>query len=97
MENTDVSNIHYCTAPKTIDLFRHAFYIEANTSDRQLFAKKVREAILQKYNYILIVGEKERADGTVTVKERRSNKQMGVFTIRQVYEMFVQATKEFAL
>ena len=40
-------------------------------------SKKIREAQLQKINYMLVVGEKEVADNTVTVRTRE-NKIIGV-------------------
>ena len=36
----------------------------------ETIGKKIREAQLNKFPYMLIVGEKEAADGTVSVRDR---------------------------
>ncbi|KAL2550345.1 Threonine--tRNA ligase [Forsythia ovata] len=48
------------------------FYVDVDTSDRTI-NKKVREAQLAQYNYILVVGEKEVATGQVAVRVRDNN------------------------
>ncbi|GMP82866.1 hypothetical protein CsSME_00036991 [Camellia sinensis var. sinensis] len=45
------------------------FYVDVDTSDRKI-QKKIREAQLAQYNYILVVGEKETEAGTVSVRVR---------------------------
>jgi threonyl-tRNA synthetase len=35
--------------------------------------KKIREAQLEQYNYILVVGEKERDEGTVSIRTRNND------------------------
>ena len=45
------------------------FYIEADCTDRKM-QKKVREAQLDQYNYILVVGADEAAAGTVNIRTR---------------------------
>jgi threonyl-tRNA synthetase len=55
-------------------------------------SKKVREAQLAKVNYILVVGEKEVADGTVTVRTR-DNKVLGP---RNVTELIPELVEEAA-
>ena len=45
------------------------FYVDIDATDRKL-PKKIREAQLAQYNYILVVGEKEQAGGTVSVRTR---------------------------
>ncbi|KAK9915530.1 hypothetical protein WJX75_000385 [Coccomyxa subellipsoidea] len=44
-------------------------HVEVDDSDRKM-QKKVREAQLAQFNYILVVGEKEEAEGTVNVRTR---------------------------
>ncbi|GBF99477.1 threonyl-tRNA synthetase [Raphidocelis subcapitata] len=44
-------------------------YADVDSSDRKM-QKKVREAQLAQYNYILVVGEAEAAEGTVNVRTR---------------------------
>eukprot|EP00850_Spirogloea_muscicola_P015583 SM000121S25980 [mRNA] locus=s121:32138:38437:- [translate_table: standard] len=45
------------------------FHAEADLSDRKL-QKKVREAQLAQFNYILVLGKEEEDDGTVNVRTR---------------------------
>lgn len=45
------------------------YYIDVDTSNKQL-AKKVREAAMSQYNYILVVGDKEQKENTVNVRLR---------------------------
>uniref|UniRef100_A0A7N0T8G6 threonine--tRNA ligase n=1 Tax=Kalanchoe fedtschenkoi TaxID=63787 RepID=A0A7N0T8G6_KALFE len=55
---------------KVRDLLHDAgYYVYADLSDRKI-DKKVREAQLAQYNYILVVGEKEAATGQVSVRVR---------------------------
>jgi threonyl-tRNA synthetase len=46
------------------------YYVDVDTSNKQL-AKKVREAALAQYNYILVVGEKEQKEQSVNVRLRQ--------------------------
>lgn len=48
------------------------YYVDADTSDRKI-QKKVREAQLAQYNYILVVGEEEANTGQVSVRVRNAN------------------------
>ncbi|XP_010533069.1 PREDICTED: threonine--tRNA ligase, mitochondrial 1-like [Tarenaya hassleriana] len=45
------------------------YYVDVDTSDRKI-QKKVREAQLAQYNFILVVGEEEAATGQVSVRVR---------------------------
>jgi threonyl-tRNA synthetase len=45
------------------------FHVDCDQSDRKM-QKKVREAQLSQYNYILVVGEEEAKNGTVNVRTR---------------------------
>jgi len=69
------------------------FFVDVDSSDRKL-AKKIREAQLAQYNYILVVGEKEQADGTVNVRTR-DNEVHGERTIDQIISEFRQLTERF--
>ncbi|KAK1325458.1 hypothetical protein QJS10_CPA01g02903 [Acorus calamus] len=52
------------------DLIHEAgFYVDVDTTDRKI-QKKVREAQLAQYNYILVVGETEAKNGQVSVRVR---------------------------
>ncbi|KAH6783894.1 Threonyl-tRNA synthetase [Perilla frutescens var. hirtella] len=48
------------------------FYVDVDTTDRTI-NKKVREAQMAQYNYILVVGEKEVGTGQVAVRVRDNN------------------------
>jgi threonyl-tRNA synthetase len=45
------------------------YYVDVDESSKQL-AKKVREAAMAQYNYILVVGEKEQKEQSVNVRLR---------------------------
>jgi len=45
------------------------FHVDCDQTDRKM-QKKVREAQLSQYNYILVVGEEEAKNGTVNVRTR---------------------------
>jgi threonyl-tRNA synthetase len=42
-------------------------FVDADTTDRKM-QKKVREAQLAQYNYILVIGEQERVSGGLRVQ-----------------------------
>jgi len=49
----------------------------------------VREGQLAQFNYILVVGEKEKADGTVNVR-LRNNTVAGVKSLDEVIALFTR-------
>ncbi|MCO5570055.1 hypothetical protein L7F22_023769 [Adiantum nelumboides] len=63
------------------------FYVDVDSSDRKL-DKKIREAQLAQFNYLLVVGEKEMNDGTVNVRTRDDNQVRGTVTVQQLLEDF---------
>jgi len=50
-------------------LRREGFHADVDSRDQKM-QRKVREAQLAQYNYILVVGEKEQAEVTVNVRTR---------------------------
>ena len=58
----------YCYEVKRT-LRKEGFYVEVDDSDRKM-QKKVREAQLEQYNYILVCGESEKENRTVNVRTR---------------------------
>ena len=56
-------------------------------------SKKVRDAQMQQINYILVVGEREVADGTVTVRTR-DNKVHGAKKVDEFIKEIVEEIKE---
>ncbi|XP_063780500.1 threonine--tRNA ligase 1, cytoplasmic-like [Pseudophryne corroboree] len=51
--------------------------------------KKIRNAQLAQYNFILVIGEKEKASGTVNIR-KRDNKVHGERTVAQTIERLLQ-------
>eukprot|EP00741_Cyanophora_paradoxa_P023069 tig00021537_g22279.t1 len=85
------------------------FYTDLDATNRKL-PKKVREAEIQHYNYILVVGEKEAADGTVAVRaaggahgegkeaakeEAAASNMLGVMSVADVVARFQDDVKHF--
>eukprot|EP00878_Enallax_costatus_P019740 GHUV01020834.1.p1 GENE.GHUV01020834.1~~GHUV01020834.1.p1 ORF type:complete len:437 (+),score=132.50 GHUV01020834.1:306-1616(+) len=63
-------------------------FVDCDVSDRKM-QKKVREAQLAQYNYILVVGEQERAEGTVNVRTR-DNVVHGMHQLEDVKRLIAQ-------
>lgn len=63
------------------------FCAEADTEDSNTMNKKVRNAQIAQFNFIFVVGEKEKSNGTVNVRTR-DNKQHGEFSVSEVLEKF---------
>ncbi|KMT02594.1 hypothetical protein BVRB_9g202800 [Beta vulgaris subsp. vulgaris] len=53
-------------------IHKAGYFVDVDTSDRTI-NKKVREAQLSQYNYILVVGEKDAENRVVTVRVRDKN------------------------
>ena len=56
--------------------------------------KKVREAQLAQYNYVLVVGPKEVEDKTVTVRSRDDDKAQPVLSVEQCLAFFAQLKQD---
>jgi len=69
------------------------FSVEVDDSDRKL-DKKIREAQLEQFNYILVVGKEEAEQGTVNVRTR-DNKRHGTKSIEQLLQEFRQLELNF--
>ncbi|KAJ1914149.1 hypothetical protein IWQ60_008919 [Tieghemiomyces parasiticus] len=63
------------------------FYIDVEADTQRSLNRMVREAQLAQYNFILVVGEKEATNGTVSVRAR-DGKQLGTLTIAQCIALF---------
>ncbi|KAJ2159903.1 hypothetical protein GGF46_002685 [Coemansia sp. RSA 552] len=70
--------------PESVD--SHRFFVDADLSGNTL-KRAVREAQLAQYSYMLVVGEKELANGTVDVRQR-GGARIGQKTIAEVKAMF---------
>jgi threonyl-tRNA synthetase len=51
-------------------LYAAGFEAEVNIASNDTFNKKIRNAQLDQFNFILVVGEKEADNGTVNVRTR---------------------------
>eukprot|EP01102_Stenamoeba_stenopodia_P020767 TRINITY_DN821_c0_g1_i1.p1 TRINITY_DN821_c0_g1~~TRINITY_DN821_c0_g1_i1.p1 ORF type:complete len:723 (-),score=227.15 TRINITY_DN821_c0_g1_i1:150-2318(-) len=88
-------------SPKLLEYAEHVkqtvhdagFYVDADLSDKQL-NKKIREAQLAQYNYILVVGNEELEKKSVAVR-LRDNTQQGVRTIDEIVAEFQNLAKTF--
>ena len=76
-------------------LFDLGFRIEADLSDKRMNAK-IREAKLQKVPYVLVVGDQEVADRTVSVR-LRSDENLGPVTADEFGEMIGQVVRQRSL
>nr|XP_043627753.1 threonine--tRNA ligase, mitochondrial 1-like [Erigeron canadensis] len=69
------------------------YYVDIDTSDRTI-QKKVREAQLAQYNYILVVGEEEANNGKVSVRVRDKQEHL-VQSIPDLLKHFKDEVKAF--
>lgn len=70
-------------------LNNHSFDVEVDLSVNTL-NKKIREAQLKQFNFILVVGEKEVTTQTVTLRDRDDSDVQTVLTIQQLITNFQQ-------
>merc|ERR1712099_107246 len=63
----------------------HGFHAEVDMSGKTL-QKKVREAQVAQWNYIVVVGVKEANELTVTVRERGAEKPLGTLTLPGLFQ-----------
>ncbi|XP_013860157.1 probable threonine--tRNA ligase 2, cytoplasmic [Austrofundulus limnaeus] len=69
---------------QVVQQFREAgFMVDMNDDQSSTLNKKIRSATLAQYNYIFVVGDKERESGTVNVRTR-GNKQVGMRPTEEV-------------
>ncbi|KAI9301349.1 threonyl-tRNA synthetase [Cunninghamella echinulata] len=69
------------------ELSGDSFYVDADTSSRDRLNKMIRQAQLQRYNYIGVVGQKEMDSGTVNIRSRKGDI-LGSMTIDEIQSMF---------
>merc|ERR1719432_405572 len=74
-------------------LKEEGFMCEANVDNTETMNKKVRNAQIAQFNFIFVVGEKEKANGTVNVRTR-DNKVHGEFTLDAVVAKFNELATE---
>ena len=67
-------------------LVLNGFAAEADVSSKTL-NKKLREAQLAQFNYMIVVGENEQVAGTVTLRKRGEEKPFGTFSLKEALDM----------
>jgi len=77
-------------------LHEAGFCADCDTDDGNTMNKKVRNAQIAQYNYILVVGEKEKENRTVNVRTR-DNKVHGELSIDDLLAKFRKLAKERTL
>lgn len=70
------------------------FIVEADLDSRLKISKKIRNAQLAQYNFILVVGEKERTTNTINVRTR-DNKIHGQFSVDELISKLNKFRNEF--
>jgi threonyl-tRNA synthetase len=53
-------------------LFENGFEVEYKEYTNESFARRIRSAQLEKFNFILVIGRTEEANGTVNVRTREA-------------------------
>merc|ERR1711951_143593 len=77
-------------------LYAGGFCCDVDSDDGNTMNKKVRNAQIAQYNYILVVGEKEATNKTVNVRTR-DNKVHGELSIDDLLAKFRKLAKERTL
>jgi len=77
-------------------LYKGGFCCDVDSDDGNTMNKKVRNAQIAQYNYILVVGEKEATNKTVNVRTR-DNKVHGELTLDALLEKFNRLKSERVL
>nr|POF27529.1 threonine--trna ligase, mitochondrial 1 [Quercus suber] len=75
------------------EIFKAGYHVDVDTTDRKI-QKKVREAQLVQYNYILVVGEEEANTGQVSVRVR-DKADHSVMSIENLLKHFVEEVAAF--
>ena len=74
------------------EIRKEGFHVEVDLMDKKM-QKKVREAQLAQFNYILVVGEQEKEARTVNVRTR-DNKVHGMHSLASVIEVMKREREE---
>ncbi|KAH9605260.1 hypothetical protein KSS87_023335 [Heliosperma pusillum] len=74
-------------------IHKAGFYVDLDISDKTI-NKKVREAQLSQYNYILVVGEKDAENRVVTVRIRDKNEHSPM-TVEDLLKHFTEEAEAF--
>ncbi|KAI9485533.1 MAG: threonyl-tRNA synthetase [Benjaminiella poitrasii] len=68
------------------------YFVDVDNSPRDRLNKMIRQAQLQQYNFIFVVGQKEMDEGTVNVRTRKGDI-LGAMNIEEVRKLFASVTK----
>ncbi|KAJ2769689.1 hypothetical protein IWQ57_003000, partial [Coemansia nantahalensis] len=79
------------TCPESVD--SHRFFVDVDLSGSSL-KRAVRDAQLAQYGFVLVVGEQERASGTVDVRQR-GGARLGTKTVAEVRAMFQELVEAY--
>ncbi|KAJ2766867.1 hypothetical protein IWQ56_003550, partial [Coemansia nantahalensis] len=79
------------TCPESVD--SHRFFVDVDLSGGSL-KRAVRDAQLAQYGFVLVVGEQERASGTVDVRQR-GGARLGTKTVAEVRAMFQELVEAY--
>ncbi|KAL9647067.1 hypothetical protein ABK040_016541 [Willaertia magna] len=94
-ENVDL--INYCEKVKNqlVNNYENNNYIiDVDINDKTTLKKKIREAQLLNYNFIIVLGEKELTNNTVNVR-RRDGTVVGEMTCDELLNMWGDLIKNF--
>ncbi|KAI9271426.1 threonyl-tRNA synthetase [Sporodiniella umbellata] len=69
------------------------YFVDVDRSPRDRLNKMIRQAQLQQYNFIFVVGQKEMDEGTVNVRTRQGEV-LGTMGVEKVRAMFRQMTDD---
>ena len=68
-------------------MYQAGFMCDGDDGSGNTMNKKIRNAQLEQYNYILVVGKTEQENGTVNVRSR-DNQILGEFSVADLIERF---------
>lgn len=90
--NTSANEYAHSVVKKVVSKHYSKFYVDVDDSDRTL-SKRIREAQMMQYSYILVVGDVERESGNVTVRQR-DGEDLGQMDIQTLIALFETCTDE---
>ena len=70
------------------------FYVDIDDSNTKQLQKKIRESQIAQYNYILVVGQEEMNNQTVSVRTR-DNVVHGSISVKELVQQFQLKCKNF--
>lgn len=90
-----ITNKHLEYAHKVMHELRLSkYYVDIDTTDRKL-DKKIREAQIAQYNYMIIVGQKEIDTNTINIRYRNNDNNNKVCSVQDLLKEFDANIKEF--